>query len=116
MTDKKEPRAIKHDKGKPRYDLIPPELLQEVAKVLTYGAEKYGERNWEEGFNWGRAYAALQRHLNVWWSGDGRDPETGESHLSHAACCLAFLISFEKRGTGKDDRNRIDASDSNRSK
>ncbi len=97
--------AVKFDDDKLRMDLIPPELLTEVAKVLTFGAEKYSARNWEEGMDWGRVYAALQRHLNAWWSGDDKDDETGYSHLAHAACCIAFLITYESRGVGEDTRS-----------
>ena len=96
--------GVKFDQGKPRYDLIPPEIEEAIAKVLTFGGIKYGERNWELGMNWGRPYAALRRHMNAWWGGEDLDPETGMSHLWHAACCIAFLTTFEARGTGTDDR------------
>jgi hypothetical protein len=94
----------KFDTGKARYDLIPPEIEEAIAKVLTFGAEKYGERNWEKGMKWGRPYAALRRHMAAWWSGETNDPETGMSHLWHAACCIAFLTAFEARKVGTDDR------------
>lgn len=94
----------KDDGGKARHDLIPSELLEGVAAVLTFGAEKYGERNWEKGMKWGRPFAALMRHMWAWWRGEKVDPETGFSHLWHAACCIAFLIAFEQRATGVDDR------------
>lgn len=94
----------KDDQDKLRYDLIPPELLESVADILTFGAKKYGPRNWEKGMTWGRPFAALMRHMWAWWRGEQTDPETGKSHLWHAACCIAFLIAFEARGTGQDDR------------
>jgi len=94
----------KFDTGKPRYDLLPPELLAAVADVLMFGASKYGERNWEKGMSWGRPFAALMRHMWAWWRGEDRDPETGLSHLAHAACCVAFLLAYECREIGTDDR------------
>lgn len=94
----------KDDGGKARHDLIPPELPDAVAKVLAFGANKYGERNWEKGMAWGRPFAALMRHMWAWWRGEKYDAETGMSHLWHAGCCIAFLIAFEARGTGIDDR------------
>lgn len=100
--------GVKFDQGKPRHDLLPPELSDAVARVLTFGAAKYGERNWEKGMRWGRPFAALMRHLWAWWRGERTDPETGMSHLWHAACCLAFLIAYEARGTGTDDRPKAD--------
>ena len=94
----------KDDGGKARHDLIPPELPDAVAQVLAFGASKYGERNWEKGMNWGRPFAALMRHMWAWWRGEANDTETGMSHLWHAACCIAFLIAFEQRKIGTDDR------------
>lgn len=97
--------AWKKDAGKPRYDLLPPELLEATATILTFGAEKYSERNWEQGMSWSRPFAALMRHMWAWWRGEKADPETGYSHLHHAACCIAFLIAYESRQIGTDDRH-----------
>ena len=94
----------KDDSDKPRYDLIPPEAIDGLARVLTYGAAKYPPRNWENGMAWGRVFAAAMRHLWTWWWGEKCDAETGMSHLWHAQCCLAFLIAYEARQTGTDDR------------
>lgn len=96
--------GTKYDTGKIRMDLLPPELLTAVATILTFGANKYTDRNWEQGMDWGRVYGALLRHLNAWWAGEDKDPETGESHLWHAGCCIAFLITYEQRGIGTDTR------------
>ena len=94
----------KFDSNKLRYELLPPELLEEVARVLTFGAHKYSARNWELGMAWSRPFGALMRHMWAWWRGEEKDPETGYSHLAHAACCIAFLVSYEARNTGTDDR------------
>lgn len=94
----------KDDSGKTPMHLIAPELLDLTAEVLAYGAEKYAPRNWEKGMAWHRPFAALMRHMWAWWRGDDRDPETGLSHLGHAACCLMFLIAYQGRGIGADDR------------
>lgn len=94
----------KDDAGKARHDLIPPELPDAVAQVLAFGASKYGERNWERGMHWGRPFAALMRHMWSWWRGERYDHETGMPHLWHAACCIAFLIAYENRNVGIDDR------------
>ena len=94
----------KDDSSKLRYDLYPPEALEGTVRILTFGAEKYSDRNWEKGMKWGRVFGALMRHLWAWWRGEAADPETGESHLHHAACCIAFLQTYEARGIGQDDR------------
>lgn len=94
----------KDDSQKLPYHLIAPEVLESLAKVLAFGAEKYAVRNWEEGMDWSRVYSAMQRHMWAWWGGEDNDPETGFSHLAHAACCIMFLDAYERRGVGKDDR------------
>ncbi len=105
----------KDDGGKVRMDLVPPEAVFALATVLTFGAQKYGERNWEKGMGWGRVFAAAMRHLWAWWGGKGPtntsflmgelDPETQYSHLWHALCCVVFLVTMEERRIGKDDRH-----------
>ncbi len=101
-----ETEGRKDDTGKVRFDLLPPELLFAVANILTFGAKKYSDRNWEKGMSWGRVFGACMRHMWAWWRGDKADDETGYSHLWHAGCCIAFLIAYEERGIGEDDRNK----------
>ncbi len=96
--------GVKHDDGKLRFDLLPPHALEQVVKVLTFGAGKYGDRNWERGMNWSRLFGALNRHMWAWFSGQDKDSETGLSHLAHAACCSLMLLEYAIRNTGKDDR------------
>ena len=96
--------GIKLDEGKVRLDLIPTEAVMSIGRGLTEGHKKYGPRNWEQGMDWGRVYGAAQRHLWKWWSGIDIDEETGLSHLDCAIVNLAFLITYQSRGIGKDDR------------
>ena len=103
--------GIKHDDGKYRYDLYPPEALEGTVAVLTVGAKKYSPRNWELGMSWGRLFAALMRHLWAWWGGEDYDQETHLHHLHHAACCLAFLQTYHERGIGTDDRPSSNTND-----
>ena len=98
------PKFVKDDNAKTRYDLLPPELLEETAKVLTFGAQKYSAHNWAQGASWSRYFSAMMRHMWAWWRGEDNDPETGFSHLAHAACCLSFLIAYQRRDLGEDDR------------
>lgn len=102
MTAKRE--AAKDDAGKLRYDLIPPFALEELVRVFSYGAEKYGARNWEVGLDWGRLFGAAQRHLWSWWAGEDADEETGISHLAHAAWNCLALLEFARTHPERDDR------------
>jgi len=96
--------GTKLDQGKIRMELLPPELLFGVSEILSFGAEKYAVRDWEKGMSWSRVFGALMRHLWKWWGGEANDLETGKSHLWHAGCCIAFLIAYEARKSGEDDR------------
>ena len=42
--------------GKGRFDLLPPRAIRAVARRFEQGAEKYGDRNWEQGEPIGRSY------------------------------------------------------------
>lgn len=94
----------KDDAEKVRFELFPGDALRAICVILTFGAKKYEDRNWERGMDWSRVLGALQRHLWSWWQREGTDPETGRSHLWHAGCCLVFLIAYEERSVGRDDR------------
>lgn len=106
--------GLKFDQGKDRIELVAPEFIFGTARILTLGAAKYEERNWEKGMKWSRCFGALMRHMWCWWAGKGPttknfvfgdlDEETGHSHLWHAACCLMFLVTYEERNIGEDDR------------
>jgi len=94
----------KHDGGKVRYELLPTYPIRETAKVLTLGAKKYTDRNWEKGFKWSRAYGATHRHLAAWWDREDLDPETGINHLAHVLCEVMFLLEFTRTHSKHDDR------------
>lgn len=105
-TQQKNLRCVgkKFDDGKLRVDLLPSEALFEVAKVLTFGAGKYGEHNWRQGIEWSRVYAAAQRHMMKWNAGQTYDDETGINHLAHACANLLFLLTYSGTNQDLDDR------------
>ncbi|MGH9428669.1 MAG: dATP/dGTP diphosphohydrolase domain-containing protein [Terriglobia bacterium] len=96
--------GVKYDAGKLRYDLVAWDALDEVARVYTYGARKYADRNWELGMSWGRVFAAVIRHLSKWAMGERLDDESGLPHLAHAAWGTLTLLAYETRRSGTDDR------------
>lgn len=86
----------KFDGGKLEYGLLPPLALEEVVKVLTFGAQKYERDNWQKVSDAKRRYFdALQRHIWAWKQGEQIDPESGIHHLAHAMCCLMFLFEHD---------------------
>jgi len=88
-----EKEGIKHDKGKTRWSLLPFEIIEEIVKVMEFGADTYGIDNWKQLKNFNdRFFSACIRHLVKWKQGNKIDDETNLSHLAHAATCIIFLL------------------------
>lgn len=98
------PVGRKDDQEKPRFELLDPEFLEGVARVLTFGARKYAAHNWRGGIAYSRLLGATLRHVNAINAGEDRDPETGLDHELHAACELMFLYWMKKHRKDMDDR------------
>lgn len=96
--------AVKFDAGKSPLGLISRTALEEEAKVLAFGAGKYGTHNWRSGMDFSRLADAALRHVYAFVDGEDFDSETGLSHLAHARCCLAFLLEYQGKRIGTDDR------------
>ncbi len=96
--------GVKYDQGKRRWDLLPWRATEEIVKVMEFGAKKYGDHNWQKGMKWSRLFSATCRHLFAWWRGEDKDPETGLSHIAHAACCILFILDYVEGSYGEDDR------------
>ena len=99
--------GVKLDSQKIPVELLPYDALLEVAKVYDFGQRKYAARNWEGGMQWSRLFAACMRHLWAWFQGEDKDPESGLSHLTHAAFCILSLTAYELRQAGTDDRPKL---------
>lgn len=100
-----DPKFVKNDAGKPRMSLLPPWALESVARVLTFGAEKYRAHNWRLVDERSRYADATLRHVNEYLKGRDIDPDSGLRHLAHAACSVLFLLECEILGLGADDRD-----------
>lgn len=90
-----------------RFDLIPVLPMWHVANLYTAGAQKYAARNWEDGFDWSKSYAALQRHAQRFWMGEDNDPETGQPHMAAVAFHAFALMEFAATHPELDDRPKL---------
>lgn len=89
--------GMKDDKGKVRWDLIDFESLDELAGVLTYGAQKYEEDNWQKvDHPQQRYFSAIMRHISAWKRGEVTD-EDGYSHMAHVMANAMFLMYFDRK-------------------
>lgn len=96
--------GLRFNNGKLRYDLVNPNAMEDFVGVLTDGANKYAERNWENGLTWTSVLASLKRHIAAFEKGEDYDKETGRLHMAHAACNVHFLNSYYYIFPQGDDR------------
>lgn len=89
---------MKFDGVKTRLELLEPEFIKGIGKIITFGAEKYSANNWKKARaeDIDRIKGALYRHWLAYLGGEKLDPETGESHLYHIGCNLMFLDYFDR--------------------
>mgnify|MGYP001074572079 CR=1 FL=1 len=98
---------MKYDNDKAPLALIPSETLTQIAHVFGFGAKKYAVNNWRkdaDSTEWSRTYSSIQRHLNSFWQGEDIDPDSGLSHLAHAATQIMILMIQQEEGKNMDDR------------
>ena len=76
-----------------------------IGRVLGMGAAKYDRFNWRSGIVYSRLLSAALRHIFAYLGGEDTDPESGLSHIHHAATNLVFLGQFIEEGrVDLDDR------------
>jgi len=92
----------KFDQGKLRWDLLPVEALEEVVRVFTAGAAKYGDRNWENGIVFSRNLAASRRHEAAFLKGELRDQETSTIHLANDIVNKLMILQFILKGSSQE--------------
>lgn len=98
--------GAKLDYGKIRMGLIMEGFapaLREVAKIGTFGANKYTDNGWKDVPNAKARYTdAMYRHLNIEAMGEEIDPDSNELHAAHAAwnalARLYFILEEKKNG------------------
>lgn len=110
--------GLRFNQGKLRYDLVEPRAHRDMVKVLTYGATKYFDRNWENGLSWTSVIASAKRHLAAIEAGEDYDYDpncegckngncknhSGELHVANLACNAHFLNAFYYTFPQGDDR------------
>jgi len=97
----------KFDDAKLRWHLMPEAALEEVLKVLEFGAKRYGDLNWLEHADevqWTRYMNALERHLKRFKRGTDKDPDSSNYELAHIACNALMLLTLQLKNKGTDDR------------
>lgn len=101
MTDVPDDNGfVKYDSGKPQLFMsIIPNIDEEVAKVMEYGANKYGWDNWHKCSDPTRYANALVRHLgDIREHGfNHRDKESSHLSIAHVVANARMLGSLVLR-------------------
>lgn len=96
-------KDMKFDQEKTRMELLPLAALEEVAKILTFGAAKYKENSWQKLKNGKTRYkGALLRHLTA-MEKQKIDPESGLLHAAHLATNALFILYLEMQEVKNED-------------
>ena len=93
------PVSIKNDRldNKLMWELLPLLEMEDIVRVYTAGAKKYGPNKWQtldDGYN--RYKAALFRHLLEYEKGNAVDKETGCLHLAQVAWNAISMLFCSK--------------------
>lgn len=95
--------GAKLDSGKIRPRLIICDMataLQEVAKVGTFGAQKYSEGGWKSVPEAEKRYTdAMLRHILAEAAGEVVDGDSGILHAAHIAWNALALLEFKLKKT-----------------
>lgn len=103
MSDE-QPIAAKDDGAKPDLALLPRIFKEVVARVMMFGATKYGRWNYTKGHDIEQLIAAAERHLDALKDGEDLANDSKLSHWGHiAANCLMALHQIQL-GTIRDGR------------
>lgn len=89
--------ALKYDSGKVRAGLMIQgfaRALMEVAKISTFGANKYADNTWQ-GVEKKRYIDSTARHYLEYMAGRVVDDESGELTLAHLAWNVLCLLEKE---------------------
>lgn len=87
----------KADTGKLELDLVPVQIVRDIAQVRMYGTAKYHDpENWRK-VELRRYINALLRHTLAFIENqDSVDEESGIPHYKHMACNMAFICQIMK--------------------
>lgn len=101
-----ENRAERLNNGKLQWGLVDFSSLEEMVRVLEFGAKKYSPDNWKKGSPTVELCESLLRHVFAFISGENNDPESKLSHLGHIMCNVMFLSYMMKNKPEFDNRCR----------
>lgn len=81
--------------------------LEEVVRVMAFGAKKYARDNWKKGLLVSKITDSMLRHLICTVNGQVNDEETGLNHYAHIVCNGMFINYMLLHHSDLDDRQSV---------
>lgn len=93
--------ALRYNEGKPKMSYFMrsfPKMMEAIARVKEFGANKYDDGNWRLGNKPDEEYYdSLFRHLDYHFKGELYDSDSGCLHLAHAVWNLCALLELNHK-------------------
>jgi len=97
--------AARYNTGKLRWDLVDWEGIEEMLKVLEFGANKYAANNWQKGLHKKEILESTQRHLIKLFQDEEVDQESQLHHAGHIMCNMMFYLYHDRHSSFVSERN-----------
>ena len=90
-ADYKQELADRFNDGKLQWSMVDFKSLEDMVRVLEFGAKKYSRDNWKKGLKTTEVVDSMLRHIYAYLEGEDLDPESGINHTGHIMCNAMFL-------------------------
>lgn len=105
-ADYKEKFADRFNDGKPQWSMVDFKSLDDMVRVLEFGAKKYSRDNWKKGLKTTEIVDSMLRHIYAYLNGEDVDPESGINHTGHIMCNAMFLSHMHMFRKDMDTRGK----------
>lgn len=89
--EEKQVLADRFNAGKLQWSMVDFKSLEDMVRVLEFGAKKYSRNNWKKGLKTTEIVDSMLRHIYAYLDGEDVDPESGINHTGHIMCNAMFL-------------------------
>lgn len=76
-------KAKRFNLNKPKWHLVHMKSLEPLVRVMEFGADKYGPKDWMKGLDRETILDCLMRHLIALMDGEEVDSESLQHHIGH---------------------------------
>jgi hypothetical protein len=97
-------QAARKNSDKLRWDLLDYHSIEELLRVLEFGAEKYAPNNWKKGLHREELLESAMRHLVLMFQGKEVDSDSARPHAAHVMCNMMFYLYMLRYNKFAKDR------------